>query len=182
MPTCPSLLDGLAELTTYTTLETQASPRAWREAGFGGSEQGSPSSLTLGGIPACGPGGAGESDHQDSNCLVNSSTLAAAVSNSICFRSMCFMASAGCGSEGQDHAPYTRPLAGPCPSAPAPSLHWKFRSRRSLAFWKASLSMVPAGARCLPGWRTCSDPPGHAPLGPNPRKARRVEIGGFYSH
>lgn len=73
--------------------------------------------------------------------------------------------------------PTPRPLAGPCPPAPAPSSHWKFRSRRSLAFWNASLSMVPAGARCLPGWRTCSDPPGHAPPGPNPRKAPRMGIG-----
>lgn len=52
------------------------------------------SRLTLSGAPACEPGGGGESDHSDSSCLVSSSTLAAAVSSSICFRSMCFMARA----------------------------------------------------------------------------------------
>lgn len=106
--------------------------------------------LTLGGTPACGPGGAGESDHQDSNCLVNSSTLAAAVSNSICFRSMCFMASAGCGSEGQDHAPYTPSPCRALPIHPCPQLTLEVQIQKitrileGFAVHGAGRSKVPA--------------------------------------
>lgn len=120
------------------------------------------SRLTLDGAPACEPGGVGESDHSDSSCLVSSSTLAAAVSSSICFRSMCFMARAGqegvavrTRASGQRPASTLEGLSGASP-APYPSSHWKFRSRRSLVLWNASLSMVPAEAgrlrRCVGGW------------------------------
>lgn len=110
------------------------------------------SRLTLVGAPACEPGGVGESDHSDSSCLVSSSTLAAAVSSSICFRSMCFMARAV--QEGvavRTWVSLQRPASireGPSGASPAPypSSHWKFRSRRSLVLWNASLSMVPAEA------------------------------------
>lgn len=79
--------------------------------------------LTRGGAPACEPGGVGESDHSDSSCLVSSSTLAAAVSSSICFRSMCFMARAG--QEGVAMRTETFRLGpalapGPRPASPAP--------------------------------------------------------------
>lgn len=133
--------------------------------------------LTLGGTPACGPGGAGESDHQDSNCLVSSSTLAAAVSNSICFRSMCFMARAGCGSEGQDHAPYTPSPCRALPIRPCPQLTLEVQIQKitrileGFAVHGAGRSKVPARMENL------LRPSGHAPPGPNPRKARRVGIG-----